>query len=112
MQLQADKYNADDIIGVKTRVYDLGGGLVEFMVIGTAVKKIEGAKTLNENLPVQATIQDRETFVDGTDDESVTGLNQAKAASAKQLQGGPFTFIIVAIYIVFYILSIFARHHH
>jgi len=37
----AEKCGADEVVGVKTRVYNLGGGLVEFMVIGTAVKKYQ-----------------------------------------------------------------------
>ena len=111
VQIAAQKCNADEVVGVKTRVYDLGGGLVEFMVIGTAVKKFEGVKTLQENLPVQATIQDRETFVDGTEDESVTGLNQAKAASARTTQGGPVGIIITIVIVVFYVIMAIMRHH-
>ena len=109
IQIQAQKCNADEVVGVKTRVYDLGGGLVEFMVIGTAVKKIEGVRTLNENLPPQAIIQDRETFVDSTQDIPVS-LNQTGAASARKLQQGPIVIIFVILYLVFYIIKIFFSH--
>src|SRR5207244_919966 len=111
LQIQAQKYNADEVVGVKTRVYNLGGGLVEFMVIGTAVKKIEGAKTANEHLIPQAIIQDRDTFVDGTQDEKTTSLNESKAASARALQMGPVHIIIFFIVFIFYILKAFLAHH-
>ncbi len=111
LQVAAQKCNADEVVGVKTRVYDLGGGLVEFMVMGTAVKKFDGVKTLQENLPVQATIQDRETFVDGTEDENVSGLNQTKAASATTTQRGPLSIIFTIVIIIFYVIMAFLRHH-
>jgi uncharacterized protein YbjQ (UPF0145 family) len=110
IQENAEKSGADEIIGVKTRVYDLGGGLVEFMVMGTAVKKIEGAKTVSENIPPQAFIQDRETFVDVTQEASTVNLSSAsKAASASKTQRGPISFIVSAIFIIFYI---FMKLHH
>ena len=109
LQLAAQKCNADEVVGVKTRVYNLGGGLVEFMVIGTAVKKFDGVTTLQENLPVQATIQDRETFVDSTQDVDIN-LSQKKAASATQTQGGPITIIVTVIIVIFYIVKIFFSH--
>ena len=40
IEQDAEAHGADEVVGVKTRVYDLGGGLVEFMAIGTAVKKM------------------------------------------------------------------------
>ena len=39
------------------------GGLIEFMAIGTAVKKSSAAKTLTEQLPPQAIIKDRDTWI-------------------------------------------------
>ncbi len=110
LQIQAQKCHADEVVGVKTRVYDLGGGLVEFMVIGTAVKKFNGVKTLQDNLPVQATIQDRDTFVDSSQGFDIN-LNQSKAASASALQRGPIVFIGVIIYTIFYIITLFLKHH-
>ena len=91
----AEECGADEVVGVKTKVYDLGGGLVEFMAIGTAVKKMEGAKTASDALPPQAIIQDRDTFVD-----SVSGLNMnaRTAASASRAQGGPIA-IVAAIFV-------------
>lgn len=110
VQIAAQKCNADEVVGVKTRVYDLGGGLVEFMVIGTAVKKIDGISTVHDSLPPQAIIQDRETFVDGTQDENTVGLNQSSAASARKLQQGPIVVIVTILIVIFYIIKIFFLH--
>ena len=35
---------ADDVVGIKTYVYDLGGGIIELMAIGTAIKKMPNCK--------------------------------------------------------------------
>ncbi len=61
---EAKSIGADDIVGVKTYVYEIGGGLVEFLAIGTAVKKVEGIKPASEQLPPQAIIVDEDTFYD------------------------------------------------
>jgi uncharacterized protein YbjQ (UPF0145 family) len=107
IEVDAEKCGADDVIGVKTRVYDLGGGLVEFMAIGTAVKRIPGFNTKTENLPPQAIIQDRETFIDSTNGEiSLRGSSQ----SARRLQGGPVAIIFSILIFLFYILKLFIFH--
>lgn len=67
---------ADDVVGIKTNVYQLGGGIIEFMAIGTAVKKMEGLTTLTDSLPPQAIIQDKDTFVNTAETVLGTNLNQ------------------------------------
>jgi uncharacterized protein YbjQ (UPF0145 family) len=59
---QASSIGADDVVGVKTYIYDLGGGLIEFLAIGTAVKKTDSAKTATDVLPAQVIIRDKDTF--------------------------------------------------
>lgn len=45
---EAKAIGADDIVGVKTYVYQLGNGLVEFLAIGTAVKnRLESKQSPN-----------------------------------------------------------------
>lgn len=100
----AEQCGADEVVGVKIRVYDLGGGLVEFMAIGTAVKKFPGMTTKNQNLPPQAIIRDRETFVDSTN--MVLHLDKGSAASSAKLQQGPIAIIITIIIFGFYLLRI------
>ncbi len=54
--------NADDVVGVKTYVYDMGSGIIEMLAIGTAIKKMPNVKVLSPNLIPQAIIRDVETF--------------------------------------------------
>ena len=67
---------ADDVVGIKTCVYQLGNGVIEFLAIGTAVKKMEGIHTLSENLPPQAIIQDRDTFINTAETALGSNLNR------------------------------------
>lgn len=102
VEKDAESCGADEVVGIKTRVYDLGGGLVEFMVIGTAVKMMKGVTTTNKSLPPQAIIQDHETFVDVTQGEE-SRITQSSAASARKTQSGPVSIIISIVIIIFYI---------
>lgn len=106
VQEDAQSCNADEVLGVKTRVYDLGGGLVEFMVIGTAVKKMSGVNTKNPTLLPQAIIRDRETFVDTITGGNVN-LNTEKAAGATQMQFAPMA---IFAFIIFLLIMIFGKH--
>jgi hypothetical protein len=54
----------DDVVGVKTYIYYISGGLIEFLAIGTAIKATPNAKTLNAQLIPQAIIRDKNTFID------------------------------------------------
>jgi uncharacterized protein YbjQ (UPF0145 family) len=107
IEAEAERLQADEVVGVKTRVYDLGGGLVEFMAIGTAVKKVDGAKTRTELLIPQAIIQDQDTFVDADEGGSVTATDRTSAASARRVQGGPMAVLIFLFVILTSILRIF-----
>lgn len=59
----ANACGADDVVGIKTYVYQLGSGIIEFMAIGTAVKRLPGFQTLSPQLPPQAIIKDKDTFI-------------------------------------------------
>jgi uncharacterized protein YbjQ (UPF0145 family) len=63
---EADDIAADDVLGIKTHIHELGG-LLEFMAIGTAVKRTAGCEPKADALPVQAVIRDRDTWI-STDD--------------------------------------------
>jgi hypothetical protein len=63
VKAQADEIGADDVLGIKTYVYSLGGGVIEFLAIGTAVKRVSGIAPKTANLPPQAIIRDKDTFV-------------------------------------------------
>ena len=60
---EANALGADQVVGVKTHVHE-HGNLLEFMAVGTAVKKIAGVSTLTEALPPQAIMRDKETFLE------------------------------------------------
>jgi uncharacterized protein YbjQ (UPF0145 family) len=64
VQDQAEEIGADDVLGIKTYIYDLGDGLIEFLAIGTAVKKVPGLATRSSQLPPQTMIKDTDTFTD------------------------------------------------
>jgi len=59
---EASAIGADDVIGIKTYVNELGG-LLEFMAIGTAVKRFATLKTVSPTLPSQAIIRDKDTWI-------------------------------------------------
>lgn len=71
----AEACGADDVVGVKTYIKHLSGGVVEFMAMGTAVKRIPGIETLSEHLPPQAVMQDLDTFVEPQLGMSAVNLN-------------------------------------
>jgi uncharacterized protein YbjQ (UPF0145 family) len=61
---EAKEIGAEGVIGVKLFIYEIGGGLVEVMAIGTAIRRNPSVKTQTEQLPPQAIIRDRDTFFD------------------------------------------------
>ena len=73
---EANAIGADEVVGVKTYVYQLGSGLIEFMAIGTAVKKIAGVKNKSAQLPPQAFTADWDTFVDTAEMSFGVNLNK------------------------------------
>ncbi len=62
---EADALGAEDVVGVKTYIQEIGSGLVEFMAIGTAIRKTAGIKTINAALPVHAMVSEKDTWIDG-----------------------------------------------
>jgi uncharacterized protein YbjQ (UPF0145 family) len=73
---EADEIGADEVVGVKTYVYQLGSGLIEFMAIGTAVKKVPGLENKSAQLPPQAFTTDWDTFVDTAEMSFGVNLNK------------------------------------
>lgn len=73
IQRDAAECNADDVVGIKTYVYSLGSGIIEFLAIGTAVKKMPGVQTTSEYLMPQAVMHDKETFINVA--ETLRGQN-------------------------------------
>jgi uncharacterized protein YbjQ (UPF0145 family) len=59
---EASAIGADDVIGIQTHVHELGG-LLEFMAIGTAVRRFDELNTITDALPPQAIIRDKDTWI-------------------------------------------------
>jgi uncharacterized protein YbjQ (UPF0145 family) len=59
---EADAIGADDVVGIKTHIHE-HGNLLEFMAIGTAVRRMDGVTTRTPALPPQAIIKDRDTWI-------------------------------------------------
>lgn len=64
-------------MGIKTHIHEMGS-LIEFMAIGTAVKKIPGMATASKMLPTQAIMRDRETWFSEGDDQLTMGGGSGK----------------------------------
>lgn len=73
---EADEMGADEVIGVKTYVYQLGSGMIEFMAIGTAVKKTPGLTSKSAELIPQAFTPDWNTFVNTAEFSFGVDLNK------------------------------------
>jgi uncharacterized protein YbjQ (UPF0145 family) len=65
MEREAKALGAEQVVGVKTYIVELGSSLIEIFCVGTAVRQIANAKVLTQSLPVQAVIRDRDTWVSG-----------------------------------------------
>lgn len=74
---EANAIGADDVVGIKTHIHEIGN-LVEFMAIGTAIKRIPGIGVQTPQLPPQAIIQDRETWVSSGDIFMTATTNRRK----------------------------------
>jgi uncharacterized protein YbjQ (UPF0145 family) len=112
IEAEAERYGADEVVGVKTRIYDLGGGLIEFMAIGTAVKKIDGATTKTEHLIPQAVMTDYDTLVDTTVGAMTVSAGRGDTrTSARGLQSGPARIFAFIIFLVIFLMQFFLAGH-
>jgi uncharacterized protein YbjQ (UPF0145 family) len=82
IRADAELCGADDVLGIKTYVYSLGSGIIEFMAIGTAVKKLPGFTTHSAQLPPQAVIKDRDTLINSAERALGTNLNEKRQGPA------------------------------
>ena len=99
---EARAIGADDVVGVKTYVYQLGNGLIEFLAIGTAVKKIPAIKTESLQLPPQAIVVDKSTFYDASNNFYSLDLNSGgKALNSTSFIGRIVFIIAIVLYIIF-----------
>ena len=72
---EADACGADEVVGIKTFISQLGSNMIEFMAVGTAAKKMEGIKTASEQLPPQALVRDEDTVIKPSRTSGFAGKN-------------------------------------
>jgi uncharacterized protein YbjQ (UPF0145 family) len=62
---EAAALGADEVIGIKTYIIELGTSLIEIFSVGTAVRKLQGIGVKTQALPAQAIVRDRDTWLSG-----------------------------------------------
>jgi uncharacterized protein YbjQ (UPF0145 family) len=98
----AKRCGADHVVGIKTYVYDLGGGIIEFMAIGTAVKKIPNVHTVSEMLLPQAIIRDQDTFIRTIPNVFASSLNKpTNASSSVSVATGAISVVFGFLWLLF-----------
>jgi uncharacterized protein YbjQ (UPF0145 family) len=65
LESEATALGADEVVGIKTYIVELGSSLVEIFSVGTAVRRAEGVSVTTASLPAQAIIRDKDTWVSG-----------------------------------------------
>jgi uncharacterized protein YbjQ (UPF0145 family) len=63
---EAAALGAEEVVGIKTYIVELGSGLVEIFAVGTAVRKLPGMTVKTAALPAQAIIRDKDTWLSGS----------------------------------------------
>ena len=59
---EAEAIGADSVVGIRTHIHDLGN-LLEFMAVGTAVKRTANIAPQSPTLPPQAIMRDKDTWI-------------------------------------------------
>jgi uncharacterized protein YbjQ (UPF0145 family) len=59
---EANAIDADDVVGIRTHITEFAG-LLEFLAIGTAVKRVPNLTTVTPTLPPQAVMRDKDTWI-------------------------------------------------
>jgi uncharacterized protein YbjQ (UPF0145 family) len=65
LKREAAALGAEEVVGIKTYIVELGTSLVEIFAVGTAVQKLQGAGVKSQTLPAQAIIRDKDTWLSG-----------------------------------------------
>ncbi len=61
---EAAGIGADNVVGIRTHIHEMGS-LLEFMAVGTAVKRAANIAPRSDTLPPQAIIRDKDTWISG-----------------------------------------------
>jgi uncharacterized protein YbjQ (UPF0145 family) len=66
LKREAAALGAEEVVGIKTYIIELGTSLVEIFSVGTAVRKLPGVGVQTATLPAQAIIRDKDTWLTGS----------------------------------------------
>jgi uncharacterized protein YbjQ (UPF0145 family) len=74
LKREAAAAGAEEVVGIKTYIVELGSSLVEIFAVGTAVRKLPGIGVKTAALPAQAIIRDKDTWVSGSGAFDLTSI--------------------------------------
>jgi uncharacterized protein YbjQ (UPF0145 family) len=66
LKREAAALGAEEVVGIKTYIIELGSNLVEIFAVGTAIRKLPGMGVKTQTLPAQAIIRDKDTWLSGS----------------------------------------------
>jgi uncharacterized protein YbjQ (UPF0145 family) len=66
LKREAAALGAEEVVGIKTYIIELGSSLVEIFAVGTAIRKLPGMAVKTPTLPAQAIIRDKDTWLSGS----------------------------------------------
>jgi uncharacterized protein YbjQ (UPF0145 family) len=74
LKSEASAAGAEEVVGIKTYIIELGSSLVEIFAVGTAVRKLQGIGVKTQTLPAQAIIRDKDTWLSGSGGFELTSI--------------------------------------
>ena len=74
LKREATALGAEEVVGIKTYIIELGSSLVEIFAVGTAIRKQPGMTVKTQTLPAQAIIRDKDTWLSGSGGFDVTSI--------------------------------------
>jgi uncharacterized protein YbjQ (UPF0145 family) len=74
LKREAGAAGAEEVVGIKTYIIELGSSLVEIFAVGTAVRKLQGMGVKTQTLPAQAIIRDKDTWLSGSGGFELTSI--------------------------------------
>ena len=74
LKSEARAAGAEEVVGIKTYIIELGSSLVEIFSVGTAVRKLQGIGVKTQTLPAQAIIRDKDTWLSGSGGFDLTSI--------------------------------------
>lgn len=103
LKREATEMGADQVIGINVHISHLGSGMIEFLAIGTAVRKIDGLTTQSAQLIPQAVIREKDTYIDFTGE-----FKYQERGQSTRLQG-QWGLLVTVLMIAFYVFVFLLR---